>query len=318
MSTVSYRAIVEADLPALTELFNASNRADGIPQVLEIAELAEELSGERTSISTDTRVAVDGDDPVGVAYTVYIPSETVHERCFVQGTVAPDRRGEGIGRELMAWAITHGSDLLRSSGRDLPKRMQVEAYEQRRADQRLFTHLGFAPVRWFEELRRPLIDLPSPVAVEGVSVISWPDDRDDELLRVRNASFADHWGSTPTSASTWHEELHGYGSRADLSFVAVDDEDHAVGVCVNARYEADDDVTGRRDGWIMTLGTLAEWRGRGVASALITASLHAFAAEDLTHAALGVDSDSPTGAARLYRSLGFEQAQRSVRFQLEL
>ena len=86
----------------------------------------------------------------------------------------------------------------------------------------------------------------------------------------------------------------------------------------NARYEADDEVTGRRDGWIMTLGTLAEWRGRGVASALISASLDAFAAAGLTHAALGVDSSSPTGAARLYRSLGFETAARSVMYHLDV
>ena len=87
---------------------------------------------------------------------------------------------------------------------------------------------------------------------------------------------------------------------------------------MNARYEADDEVTGRREGWIMTLGTLAEWRGRGVASALIIASLTAFADVGFTHGALGVDGDSPTGAGRLYRSLGFQVTGRSVLFQLDV
>ncbi len=131
MATVSYRPADEADVIALAELFNASYRADGIPQVLDARELAEELSSERTSLATDTRVAVDSGAAVGVAYTVYIPSETVHERCFVFGTVAPDRRGEGIGRDLMTWAIDHASGLLRSTERDLPRRIVVDAYEQR-------------------------------------------------------------------------------------------------------------------------------------------------------------------------------------------
>jgi ribosomal protein S18 acetylase RimI-like enzyme len=173
-------------------------------------------------------------------------------------------------------------------------------------------------VRWFEELRRPLTDLPPPGEVDGITIVPWPDERDDELLSVRNAAFADHWGSTPISPATWNDHTHGFGSRPDLSFIAVDADDRAVGISVNARYEADDEVTGRRDGWIMTLGTLAEYRGRGIASALIVASLHAFAAADLTHAALGVDSDSPTGAARLYRALGFQPAERSCRYQLEV
>ena len=54
------------------------------------------------------------------------------------------------------------------------------------------------------------------------------------------------------------------------------------------------------------------WRRRSSA-----ASLDAFAAAGLTHAALDVDSSSPTGAARLYRSLGFETAARSVASRLE-
>ena len=318
MTTISYRPAEEADLPAIAELFNAGNRADGIAQVVEAGELAEELSTERTAMATDTMVAVAGDAVVGMVFTAYLPSETVHERCFIGGAVAPTHRGQGIGRELMEWAVGHATELLRSSERDLPKRIHVETEEQRVADQRLFARFGFQPVRWFEELRRPLTDLPPRVEVEGVSIVPWPDDRDEELLSVRNASFADHWGSTPISPTSWHDQIHGFGSRPDLSFIAVDGDGRAVGISVNARYEADDEVTGRRDGWIMTLGTLAEWRGRGIASALITASLEAFAAAGLTHAALGVDSDSPTGAARLYRALGFEPAERSCRYQIEL
>ena len=49
------------------------------------------------------------------------------------------------------------------------------------------------------------------------------------------------------------------------------------------------------------VGTLEPYRGRGTASALMTRSLIAFAAEGLTHAALNVDVDGPTSAARLYR-----------------
>ena len=64
------------------------------------------------------------------------------------------------------------------------------------------------------------------------------------------------------------------------------------------------------------LGTLAPFRGRGLASQLIVASLHAFAADGLTHASIGVDSESPTGAARLYRQLGFEPVQRAIDYEI--
>ena len=69
---------------------------------------------------------------------------------------------------------------------------------------------------------------------------------------------------------------------------------------------------------IHNLGTLREWRKRGVASALITWSLHAFAQNGFTHAMLGVDADNPTSAAHLYRDLGFELERRSTTREVEL
>ena len=53
-----------------------------------------------------------------------------------------------------------------------------------------------------------------------------------------------------------------------------------------------------------------------MASALIAHALHAFAADGLTHAMIGVDSENPTGAARLYRSLGFRPESRRINHQI--
>ena len=175
------------------------------------------------------------------------------------------------------------------------------------------------PARYFDELLRPLDELPVRGELSGVTIAPWPDDRDDEILMVNDSAFADHWGSTPTASDRWHQEVRGFGSRPDLSFVAVDDASgDIVSYCLCKRFEADDAVNGRKDGWIDQLGTLARWRGRGLASQLIVASLHAFAADGLTHASIGVDSESPTGAAGLYRRLGFEPVQRAIDYEIAL
>jgi ribosomal protein S18 acetylase RimI-like enzyme len=151
-----------------------------------------------------------------------------------------------------------------------------------------------------------------------VRIVPWPIDRDEEIRTEKNIAFADHWGSTPTEPARWAQMVRGHGSRPDLSFVALDADDRVVGHCLNARHPVDDDLLGRRDGWIDSLGTLPDFRGRGVASALVQHSLHAFAADGCTHASIEVDSENPTGAAQLYRRLGFELEQRSITHEIAL
>ena len=62
----------------------------------------------------------------------------------------------------------------------------------------------------------------------------------------------------------------------------------------------------------MNLSVIASHRRRGIAAALIVASLAAFKAADLTHSALGVDSENPTGAYGVYERLGYQPVHRIV------
>ena len=73
--------------------------------------------------------------------------------------------------------------------------------------------MDFTPARYFDELIRPLDDVPDPEPVPGVTIAPWPDDRDDEILGVTTLAFADHWGSTPTEADSWQQQVRGFGAR---------------------------------------------------------------------------------------------------------
>ena len=310
------RPLTTDDLPLVLELQQRSQREDGVPQVLQLEELEEELDDEHVVLRTDTRAAFIDGHLAGYAYTYHLPSELREERCFVFGAVDPAHRRRGVGTGLMRWGLERGAEQLRSSGRDLPRYLRTNHKDSVVGAHALYAHVGMRPVRYNDELLRPLTDLPAIPRLHDVRIVPWPEGRDEEVRAAKNLAFADHWGSTPTSAHHWHQMLHGYGSRPDLSFIAVDDSGAVVGHCVNKRYEADDDLLGRRDAWIDSLGTLAEWRGRGIATALIAHSLHAFVAAGCTHASIGVDSENPTGAAQLYRRLGFQPEQRAITHEL--
>lgn len=54
------------------------------------------------------------------------------------------------------------------------------------------------------------------------------------------------------------------------------------------------------------ISTIKEWRGLGVARALICQSIRILRERGMRQAALGVHSENPTGAFHLYSSLGYE------------
>lgn len=315
---VVLRPMTADDLPAVHALQVAADAFDSKPMVMTLDELSTEVDDEHVRYADDVRLAMVDGRLAGYCYTYHLPSEVRLERCYLFGTVAPPMRTRGVGRALLSWGIERAAEQLRSSGRDLPKVIRVDGLDTVTSRHRLYARMGFTPVRWFEELLRPLVDLPARRTVPGVRIVPWPDGRDEEIRQAKNVAFADHWGATPTSEHHWEQMVHGPGARTDLSFVALDEHDRVVAHCLNDRHPSDDELLGHRAGWIGNLGCLPAWRGRGVAGALIIESFHAFAVAGFTHASISVDADSPTGAHRLYRSLGFEPTTRSITHEIVL
>ncbi len=90
--------------------------------------------------------------------------------------------------------------------------------------------------------------------------------------------------------------------------------DDIVGFVLSVEYDGDTELRGFRSGYLGRVGTLRRARGRGVASALIAATLRGMAADGYRCAELDVDAESPTGAGRIYERLGFTALDRSTLF----
>ena len=310
------RPLSPADFPAVARLKNEINAAAGLLVVNTAEEVAEEFSGPYVSLATDT-VCVEADGTiVGYAHTVFLDSEEKELRCYVFGGVHPSMRGRGIGSAMLSWGTARATEQLESNPLALPAAVRASSLDGDTASAELLQAHGFVPERWFNDLHRTLDDLPPVREPAGFTVLPWDTSRNEELRGVKNAAFRDHWGSTPTSAEGWEQLTSGFGARTDLSFMALDAEGNAVGLVLTHRYPDDDEVIGGRYGWIDKVATLAEWRGRGVARALIATALAAYAREGLTHAGLDVDTDNPTGAFGLYTAMGFAPLRGSVDYRL--
>ena len=74
----------------------------------------------------------------------------------------------------------------------------------------------------------------------------------------------------------------------------------------------------RKRGYVENISTRRPWRRRGLARALIGATIAALRERGMSEGALGVDSENPSGALRLYESCGFVAVSRNASYSKPL
>jgi len=309
------RQATRSDLPEIAALLSEGLSFDGLVFVQKAEELAEEFDGTYCSLNHDVIVAIYESSIIGVGYTIFLPSEVKEERCYIFGTTKPEFRGNGVGTAVMQWASEHGESLLRSTNRTIPKYLRSDMSATNSSAGSLFQSFNMSPVRWNDDLIIDLADSPEVFTSLGYSIVAWDSSRDEEARVVKNLAFMDHWGSTPTSKDGWEQLVHGSTARLDQSFFALDSNHNIVGLLLSHRYESDDEALGKRIGWIDKLATLAEHRKKSIGKSLITHALAAYKRDGLTHAALDVDTENPTGAYGLYTAVGFSTFRGKVTYE---
>jgi mycothiol synthase len=163
---------------------------------------------------------------------------------------------------------------------------------------------GLEVVRSFWQMRRPLDASVTRVAelAPGVRIrlVDAADPADLAVVhRVHEESFVDHWNHTTRPFDAWYER---FKDSAGLDFsqwwlAEVDGEPAGLLIGNNSHDEIN-------QGYVDTLGVLRQYRGRGVAKSLLYHAFADSARRGRDRIGLGVDSESPTGATRLYEAVG--------------
>jgi mycothiol synthase len=146
-----------------------------------------------------------------------------------------------------------------------------------------------------------------PAGVD-IRLIREGDDGDlRTMYDVLETAFADHFGAAPSAYAEWI----GFRSSTALSdrslwwLATVDGEPAAALI---GRLMGD-------MGWIEEVGTLPAYRGRGLARALLLVAFKEFRRRGHTEVGLGVDATNPTGAVRLYESIGMRRTREAACYE---
>lgn len=292
---VAWRRIRSADLPAVHALAAAIAGRDDPGSPASRPQLEQHVS----AVDPELHTAVAAVDDRFVAYGIVFPTGAAVR---LPGGVAPDARGAGIGRRMLAWQVEAARAVRADGSVPISARQPVGA----EATERLLARFGFRPERAFLHLRRPASPVARSPLPAGLRAVPFDPSYDEPLRVAKNRAFEDHWRSRPEGSEAWTRHQLGPWLRRDLSRLALAEDGTIVGFVVGWDEGTADEL------YVALVGTDPAWRGRGIARALLTEVLAAASATGRPVAVLDVDGESPTSADRLYASIGFERVSMAI------
>ncbi len=176
----------------------------------------------------------------------------------------------------------------------------------------LIRSAGYEPTRhFFEMLKGDLETIGEVVMPSGLELRPVVKADMRRVFDAEAEAFRDHWGRRDWSDQIFAELQSDPDLDLDLWRVAWDG-DEVAGVVTNFIIADENAALGLKRGWLDHVSVRRPWRRRGLASALILSACIALRERGMIEAALGVDSESPTGALGLYERLGFAQHHRAT------
>lgn len=304
----------EEDLPAMLAVLSAANEADGVEEVETLEQMTLNYRNLHNCDPLHDILLAEVDGEL-VAYARVFWQDLLEGgrlyECF--GFVHPSWRRRGIGGALLKADEARLREIAAGHPEAEPKFLASESSDGNPGNEAMLRGAGYEPVRYFYEMVAPSLDgVQAPPMPDGIELRTVTRDQYRAIWEAMAEAFRDHWGESEWVEADWRR-FEAEPENADPAMWRVGwAGDEIAGVIVTTEPEEENRRHGRRRAYVASVSVRRPWRRRGLARALLARSLVAAREAGFTSASLGVDSDSPTGATDLYRSLGFEPEKTFV------
>ncbi|MBC8162248.1 MAG: GNAT family N-acetyltransferase [Roseiflexaceae bacterium] len=301
------------DLPQLVELFNRDSQANAGEAEFTVAGYAVEWRLAGFSLADDTRVAVLPDG--SLAGLIERWNFAPYVLNWLWARVEPELRGQGLGSALMAWAEqrAHASLALAPDGVMIVAECGCQASDA--ATKQLFLDRGFENSRVSLTMERSLDDaISEPVLPPNMSIRPMQPGQERAVYAADQEAFRDHRGFVEQPFEQGFQRMQAANAGSPhfdpaLWFLAMDGAEIAgMALCAPRT----DDFPAA---WVNTLAVRRPWRKQGLGLALLHHSFRELQARGHHRVGLSVDSQSLTGATRLYGRAGMHATREFLIFE---
>lgn len=299
---VSTRGALPDDARRVFELIEAADLVDIGEKMVDLSDIESDWASAERTIADDVLLVDAGGELVAWA-------QVNGERA--DADVHPSHRGLGIGLALVEW--TERTALERGG---CGTRIGQTVIEGLGGTRELFIDRGYQKGWDSWVLRMPHEATPTaPSLGPGITIRTARADEDHAVYFVVENAFNEWDGRTPRTFEQWKS---GILDRTDfdrsLLFVAATDSaesdraeiagDEIAGVCFGVQYPD--------EGWADQIAVVPEYRGRGLARAMLARLFDEFRSRGETR--LGLNTDSRTGTLGLYLDIGMVVTQTFTRW----
>lgn len=309
----------EADIPKIVAVLERSKTADGIEKVDTVESVSRQYSNlKNCDPYKDVLIAEIEGKAVGYSRVTWWLEKTGSYIYNYIGFLVPEWRGKGIERAM----LLHGEAQLREKAAEHEHTatpfFDTFAMESQSFTKELLTGEGYSIVREGYEMVRPnLSNIPEIPMPDGLEVRPVLPEHLHAIWEAEIEAFMDHWGADVPEEGDFERWQRRPLFQPELWQVAWEGE-QVAGMIRNFINPDENTRFNRKRGYTENISVRRPWRRRGLARALLARSFQLHKDLGMTEAALGVDTENPSGALQLYSSMGFEVVKRELVYRKPL
>lgn len=302
----------EADLTAIATLANLCYKADQIDAYMVVSDLREMFNAPNFDVQRDLKLWEDEQGCLVATASLWHPEPSETFSCGVGFSIHPDVRNSGVEAQIIQWAEARSQEM--SQGFEGVVKLRSAARSHLRDRFAMLEQHGFSWCRTFKRLSRSLAEpIPTGALPEGFTIRSVNPEQDGAAwVEMFNQTFVDHWDHHPMTVErfNYHSSLSTYDPGLDL--VAIAPDGTMVAFCYSLIDAEENAQLKRRQGWVGLLGTRRGYRRLGLGRAILLEGLRRLQTAEMETALIGVDSENPNQAYRLYEDIGFQLLSESM------
>ena len=223
-----------------------------------------------------------------------------------------DWKGKGLEKVLANWFEAQAKAIHFHLYPDQPGTLSV-AFPSRKQDElTLFGELGCQPCRYFDDMIHDLQHIPEIPLPKGLELRPVIPGQIRMIWEASTRAFQDHWGYVSPTEEDYQSFISNKQWFQPFLWQVAWDGNEIAGSIMNYINLHENEQKKRFRGYTETISVQRKWRGKGLAKAMLSRSLKLMKLLNMQEAALGVDSENPNHATKLYADLGFQTESQTI------